>query len=468
MDPTTTTTRTYLVTGGTGFLGQHLVRLLLREDNTHVRVLARGPDRSLERQGAEMIPGSILDPHTLAQACEGVDGIFHLAGRVERNLDRSHVLYTLHVTGTRNVIEAAGAAGVQRIVVASTSGTVGVTTDGRTIPDDRSDHATEVVRGWPYYLSKIYAEKSAIAAARRAGVELILMRPTLLLGPGDTRLSSTRDVLNFLEGQIPIVPSGGLSFVDVRDAAVAFQIAMERGRADTTYLLGAINLTFEAFFERLESISGIQRPRLAVPNRAARFGARAMGSLMSALGQESPIDPTSVEMAQHFWYIDWSAAIQDLNFSPRDPNQTLYDTVQWLRAHQLNRPDDVPTARPGPAQPSDHDHPFAPTTRWSDSGNQWRHHDVERPTTNAYGEPLSSSSSTAPTTAPVRHNGTAIAHAKPDPMAPYADYVGQSEIVTEEDYNNGPGLEGLITHTLGGALRGLMGGRNRGSAGDHG
>ena len=450
-------TMTYLVTGGTGFLGQHLVRLLLRQEDARVKVLARSPDRGLERQGAEMVQGSVLDPDTLDLACDGVDGVFHLAGRVERELDRAHVLYTLHVSGTRNVIEAAGRAGVKRVVVASTSGTVGVTTDGRTIPDDRSDHATELARGWPYYLSKIYAEKTAVSSARRAGVELIQMRPTLLLGPGDHRLSSTRDVLNFLEGNIPIVPPGGLSFVDVRDAAVAFQIAMERGRPDANYLLGAINLTFEAFFERLETISGVSRPRLTVPSRAASFGARALSGLMSAIGQKASIDPISVEMSQHFWYIDWSAAIQDLNFSPRDPNQTLYDTVQWLRAHQLSRPADVETARPGPPQARDDDHPFAPTTRWGDSGDQWRHHDVERPTTDPYGEPLSATSGSV----------VSIGYDRPahDPQAPYAAYVGQSEIVTDEDYSHGPGLESLISNTLGGAIRGLIGGRARGGAG---
>ncbi len=418
--------KTYLVTGGTGFLGQHLVRQLITQDKAQVRILARSRDRALERLGATFFRGSVLQPAQLQEAMRGIDGIFHLAGKVERDIQRAHTLFTLHVTGTRNVLEAAVEHGVKRIVVASTSGTVAVTEDGRVIPNDESEHATELVQGWPYYLSKVYAEKTALALAERKGLELILMRPTLLLGPGDSRLSSTKDVLQFLQGNIPFMPSGGLSFVDVRDTAEAFRTAMERGRPGASYLLGAANLTFEAFFERLEHISGVPRPKITVPNQAARFGSRLLGSAIKLTGKTPDLDPVSVEMSQHFWYLDWSAAMRELDFQPRDPGQTLYDTVQWLRTNQ-------PKAQSSTPPPTvDPNTPFAPDQPWQEP--ELRHA--------AYTRPSNASSTARDETL---HPSTA--------GIPEA-YVGQSRL-SYDTYGDGPGLESLLSGTIKGAVGAL-------------
>ncbi|MSP92872.1 MAG: NAD-dependent epimerase/dehydratase family protein [Myxococcales bacterium] len=325
---------TYLVTGGTGFLGRAVVRTLLARPGVVVRVLARHDDAELARLGAQFVRGSVLDPDVTRVATDGCAGVFHLAGKVERDPKAAHTLYELHVTGTRTVLEAAADMGVRRVVVASTSGTVGVTRDGRSVPDDSAPHVTELAREWPYYLSKIYAESTAVQVARRRQLDVVLVRPTLLLGPGDRERSSTGDVVNFLYGRIPLVPSGGLSFVDVRDAADAFVAAMERGRGGATYLLGACNLTFGAFFERLERASGVAGPRVRVPDAAALAAARALQWSLRALGRRPDVDAVSVRMAQHFWYIDWSAAVRDLDFAPRDPDTTLRDTVTWLRAYE--------------------------------------------------------------------------------------------------------------------------------------
>ncbi len=413
----------YLVTGGTGFLGQHLVRQLLKEDGARVRIFSRSKDRALERAGAEFVKGSVLKPKDLTAAMEGVDGVFHLAGKVERDPRRAHTLFTLHVTGTRNVLEAAVEAKVGRVVVASTSGTVGVTRSGRTIPNDDAEHVTDLVKDWPYYLSKVYAEKTALSKASRADVDVILMRPTLLLGPGDDRLSSTKDVLNYLDGAIPFIPTGGLSFVDVRDTATAFRAAMERGTPGATYLLGSANLTFEAFFERLESISGVPRPRVSVPNKAARFGARLMDAAMKFAGRDPDIDPISVEMSQHFWYIDWSKAMRELDFQPRDPGQTLYDTVQWLKANRPVSPDDDYDPAPAP----DANSPFAPGRAWD---ADVRHAAYSKSNSDAYGAPTG-----------------------PDAPQTAIPYQGQSRLSYDTYDTSGPGLESLVS----GALKGAAG-----------
>src|SRR5262249_48183631 len=199
-----------LVTGATGFLGKHLLRRL---DPARVRVLGRVPTKGLRKLEVEVVKGDLLDEAVLAQAVRGVSQIYHLAGLVSRNPDDAHDMYRVHVVGTRMVWEAALRERVERVVVASSSGTVAVGEDPDRVFTEADGYATETVTRWPYYLSKIYQEQTALRFASEQGLDVVVLCPSLLLGPGDARQSSTGDVLKFLTGSIPVVPSGGLNFV---------------------------------------------------------------------------------------------------------------------------------------------------------------------------------------------------------------------------------------------------------------
>jgi dihydroflavonol-4-reductase len=163
----------------------------------------------------------------------------------------------------------------------------------------------------------------------------VCVNPSLLLGPGDVRGSSTEDVRMLLEGLVPAVPAGGLSFVDVRDAAEAMLLAMGRGRPGERYLVGACNLTVREFFARLARVAGVPSPWLPLPrSRAlAALGATAVQRLAArtGLGAGLAVDPVSVDMAQCFWYVDSRKAQRELGWRPRDPGVTLRDTVRDLR-----------------------------------------------------------------------------------------------------------------------------------------
>ena len=144
-------------------------------------------------------------------------------------------------------------------------------------------------------------------------------------------MSSTKPILDFLARKIPYSPSGGLNFVDARDAAAAFIAALEKGRHQEKYLLGAANMTFEEFFGRLERLSGISAPMLKVPKRMAMAGSSFISSVYKTWGKTSPVLPNEVEQAEYFWYFDSSKAEVELGFSPRDPQETLQDTITYLR-----------------------------------------------------------------------------------------------------------------------------------------
>ena len=190
--------------------------------------------------------------------------------------------------------------------------------------------AVQVVRLWPYYLSKIYAERVVERFVTKYEMPIVVMRPTLLLGPGDRQLSSTGDVVLFMQKKIPAAMDGGISFVDVRDAADAFVLAMEQGTPGRTYLLGADNVPLSDFFKRLQHITGIRAPWLPVPDKTMLVGAKLLDGALRAIGRKPAVDPISVDMARHFWYIDSTRAQEELGWQPRPPGETLRDTVHWI------------------------------------------------------------------------------------------------------------------------------------------
>jgi dihydroflavonol-4-reductase len=326
-----------LVTGGTGFLGTHLLRLLAAEgrEPARVRVLVQAaPPPWLRALGVEIVTGSVTSADDVARALDGVGAVYHLAGLVSHLPADAHRMYAVHVEGTRLVCEAAARVGVRRIVMASTSGTIAISRRA----DDRADEETptpiELVTRWPYYASKLYQEE----AARRAcgdRVELVTLNPSLLLGPGDDRLSSTRPILQFLARDIALMPAGGLSVVDARDVAALLPVAMERGTAGARYLVGAVNWTFAELFGRLERLTKIAAPKVKISGELPFWASRAQASLFRQLGRRVPVEPQSVEMAQYFWYFDSGKAARDLGFVPRDPADTLRDTVTYIRQHLL-------------------------------------------------------------------------------------------------------------------------------------
>lgn len=340
-----------LVTGGTGFLGEHLLRVL-RQDGQSVRALVRKPVPLLKDLGVSQYSGDVLPPSQTAAprpvgsddeavsddllaALDGCRAVYHLAGLVSRDPNKTQDMMRLHVEGTRHLLHAAKRAGVRRVVLASTSGTMAISREPSPIPDETWPYPVELCGNWPYYLSKIYQEKMALDLGARLGLEIVCINPSLLLGPGDRRGSSTEDVRKFLCGEIAAIPSGGLSFVDVRDAASACVAAMHKGRAGARYLLGGPNWTFADFLGRLGRIAKVEGPWLRVPagwNSWLNRITRAVDHVYQHRGETSPVDRVSFEMGQVFWYCDSSLARRELGFSSRDPAETLDETIRDVRS----------------------------------------------------------------------------------------------------------------------------------------
>jgi len=340
----------YLLTGATGFLGSHVIQLLLQR-GFGVRALVRSEDERLRSLGVELVFGSVGDAEIVMQAASGVNGIFHFAGVVVHSRNQQHVTEMLetNIEGTINVIKAA-IKNKCRVVYASTSGTVGCTETGTPIPNDSFPYCKKLVQHWPYYSSKILAEikaKELVAASLAEGnedFELIILRPSMMLGPGDERYRSTRTVLSFIERKVPIIPPGGVSFVDVRDVSeIAICVMQKNFSADNSfrqtnvrcYLLGAANWTMQELFVALEKTSGVPGPRFGKLPRFLTSGVAFMADHCPSMFH---FDPVQVEMSSRYWWIDCSKAKEELDFTPRDPIATIADTVRWIYDSKIKLP----------------------------------------------------------------------------------------------------------------------------------
>lgn len=324
----------YWLAGATGFLGKHLASAIRDAGHEVVATSRNGDDAS----GVGAV--DLLEESAVEASARGCEGAFLAAGGVSRDRNDAEELFRSHVKGTQSALRGLRAAGVKRVVYVSTSGTIAVGEDPDAVFDESARAPLDVIARWPYYRSKLYAEREALEAN---GDELavVVVNPTLLLGPGDERESSTGDIRRFLDKSIPAIPAGGLSFVDVRDVAASCVAAMERGRPGDRYLLSAANMTVAAFFQRLERMTGVAAPIVRMPKtRALAIGVNKLFSrAIETIGGRPPVDEVSVEMAQYFWYCNPEKAERELGFRPRDPGETLKDTVDDLVDRKRAFPD---------------------------------------------------------------------------------------------------------------------------------
>jgi dihydroflavonol-4-reductase len=330
-----------LVTGATGFLGAHVVSALV-ERGREVVALVRDPEAKLAQKLAaqpkvQLATGDVLDGASVEAAAAGCGAVLHCAGKVSRVSADASLMTRVNVEGVETVLSACVRAGVRRAVLASTSGTIGVSTNPNAIADETTTAPLELINKWPYYRSKYYAEQIALefAEPKRGGLEIVIVNPALLLGPGDMHGSSTEDVRRALEHHMPLVPAGGYTFVDARDAAEGMVLALEKGRNRQRYLLVSCNCPISTFYSRVARVAGLDGTVFSLPDhdvvkRATRWLVRRAHEV---LGQDDALpDAVSIEMAQHYWYVDSTLAENELGWHARDPMITLADTVADLRA----------------------------------------------------------------------------------------------------------------------------------------
>ncbi|MBL25930.1 MAG: hypothetical protein CMM50_00055 [Rhodospirillaceae bacterium] len=319
-----------LVTGGSGFIGRHLVAALL-ERGEAVRVLDVEPSEALPR-GAEFIRGSVTDGVAVGAAMHGVRRVYHLAANANLWVPDRGVFEAVNHGGTRTVLAAAGKAGVERIVVTSTEGVlIGKRSPRRPF---RVDETAELTIGdmiGAYCRAKYRAEKAALVAARD-GMPVVVVNPTLPVGPGDRRLTPpTRMILDLANGTIPAYLDCYLNFIDVRDAAAGHILAAEKGRIGARYILGGENLRMRDFIAVMAEVTGASVPHWRVPYWLAVAAATVDEARSTYVTKAPPKAPLAgVRLAGRPALVDNTRARTELGLPSRPIRDSLRDALAWL------------------------------------------------------------------------------------------------------------------------------------------
>ena len=315
-----------LVTGGSGFLGSHLVRALA-ERGDEIRLFARRGARlePLAEIEFERATGEITDRRAVRRAMRDVDRVFHVAGRTSLRAADRDAVFDANLRGARIVFEEALEAKVGRLIHTSTVGAIGAAK-----PKGTADEKTPFEIGHlgiAYVNSKHEAELEAFRLAAH-GLPVVIVNPSFVLGPDDPTRTSMGLVRRFCLRRIPAYVDGGLNIVDVRDVAAGQLLADEKGDVGERYILAGRNFTLDRLFADLSRLAGVPPPPVKLPASLAVTGVEAAARLRLPV----PISPDEVRSASIWWTYRNTKARKQLGFAPRPHEQTLEDAVNWQLA----------------------------------------------------------------------------------------------------------------------------------------
>jgi dihydroflavonol-4-reductase len=323
---------TVLVTGGAGFIGSHLVCRLVGQGE-RVRVLER-PGAALEHlplKRIDIVFADIRDPSAVERAVSGCQEVYHLAANPNLWTQRRGHFHQVNYLGAVHVLEAAVKAGARRVLHTSTESILTLARQSGPIRAEQEVRLRDVIG--PYCRSKFLAERHALRRGRQ-GAPIVVVNPTLPVGPGDQGLSPpTRMLLDFCKGGRREYLDAELNLIDVRDVAEGMARAMERGVPGRRYLLGHENLSIRTIFSLLARLTGLPEPYRRVPYPVALVVAYTSEFVADVFTHRSPAATvTGVKLTRRVMHFDPSESLAALGLTPRPVAESLADTVAWFRS----------------------------------------------------------------------------------------------------------------------------------------
>lgn len=320
------------VTGGSGFVGANLVRLLLQQ-GYKVKALVRASSclDNLKSLEVELIRGD-LNQDSLAQHLKGCQVLFHVAAQYslwKKDRDR---LYLNNVLGTRNILNCARQAGVERVVYTSSVAAIGVRRDG--VPADESYQSSVDKLIGDYKKSKYYAEQEAIKAVQ-VGQDIVIVNPSTPIGALDLKPTPTGEIIvRFLNRKMPFYVDTGLNLIDVEDVAWGHILALEKGKTGDRYILGHQNLTFAQLLAKLENITDLSAPKNTIPYLIPYSVAWLEENVLARLGKKPTIAIDGVRMSRQKMFYDASKAVTELGLPQSDIDDALEKAVKYFEEQQ--------------------------------------------------------------------------------------------------------------------------------------
>ncbi len=322
------------MTGATGHVGFALLKELQDYDDRDVRIILRKDPGIFEGMRCEKVKGDITDYESLIRAFEGVEIVYHIAGCVEIKPGHEEHVYNINVNGTKNVLRAARKCGVKRVVYMSSVDTY--------VPLPDNQEMTEVYHYDPDELEGTYAKTKAEATqlvldANKPGVlETVVCQPSACMGPYDFKVSSVGSMIRmFSTGKFPITMTfGGYNFVDVRDVAKGTVAAGDKGGAGEVYILCNKSCTVDEFIRTLAKASGNKPPRFKLGKRLIDMAAPVMEVYYKAADETPLFTRYAIRKLCSNCNFSYAKAQRELGYSPRPLEESLKDTIEWLKGEE--------------------------------------------------------------------------------------------------------------------------------------
>jgi dihydroflavonol-4-reductase len=325
---------TTLLTGATGFVGAAVLRCLIAAGH-NVRALVRpnSDRRNLSGVDCEIVTGDLAEPASLKPIVRGCETVFHVAADYRIWVPDPEKMKLVNVQGTVDLIRAAAAAGVSRIVYTSSVATLRLRDDG--FPADEASHAELSDMIGAYKQSKFLAEREVKRLVNDAGIPVVIVKPTAPFGPRDVKPTPTgRMVVEAASGRMPAYVNTGLNVVHVDDVAAGHLLAYEKGAVGEAYILGGENRTLQWILETVAELTGQRPPLIRLPHWFVTPVAHIWEGVTRLRGHGEPmLTVDSVRMARKLMYFSSEKARRELGYSPRPAVEALRDEIEWFYKH---------------------------------------------------------------------------------------------------------------------------------------
>ncbi len=323
-----------LVTGATGFLGGWLVRRLLDEGN-EVRIIKRPKSSLDEIEGLplEIVPGDVTDEKSIAEACRGIDSVFHLAGLIAYTKTQRAAMEQVNVAGTAHVLRACRDSGVRRLVHLSSVVAIGASFDGRQPLNEESKfNVGHLDLG--YFETKHKAEILVKEAVVRGDVDAVMINPSTIYGRADAKKGSRKTQLKVAQGKFPVYPPGGVNVVAVEDVVDGIMAAWRKGRTGERYIMSGENLLLKDVFEMIARASGVKPPSIGLP-KAAVFAIGKVGDVMESMGRKGPLNTENAWTAVLYHWFDSEKAQREFGMKFKPASHAIEQSVRWMKENHL-------------------------------------------------------------------------------------------------------------------------------------